>query len=47
MYGNGWMDGSNWVWMSFMMAFVVVLLGAVIYLAIQLGSRSSDERKHR
>ena len=34
-----WMDGWDWVWMSFMMVFWIVLLGAVVYLAARLGNR--------
>jgi uncharacterized membrane protein len=26
-----WMDGWDWLWMSFMMVFWLVVLGAVIY----------------
>jgi hypothetical protein len=34
-----WMDGWDWIWMSFMMVFWVVLLGAVVFIAVRLGQR--------
>ena len=40
----GWMDGFDWFWMSFMMLFWVVLLGAVIYIAVRLGQRPPSEK---
>lgn len=40
-----WMDGWDWVWMSFMMVFWVVLLGAVVYFAVRLLQRPPRERK--
>ena len=40
-----WMDGWDWAWMSFMMVFWVVLLGAVIYAAVRLAQRPPRERK--
>jgi len=36
---HGWMDGWDWVWMTFMMGFWVVLLGAVVYIAVRLAQR--------
>ena len=33
------MNGWDWVWMSFLMVFWIVLLGAVVYLAVHLGNR--------
>src|SRR5262245_39132242 len=36
MYG---MDGFDWFWMSLMMVFWVVVLGAVVYVAVRLGQR--------
>ena len=39
-----WMNGWDWVWMTFMMVWVV-LLGAVVYGAIRLAQRSPRERK--
>ena len=30
------MDGWDWLWMSFMTAFWLVLLGAVVYVAFAL-----------
>jgi len=38
------MNGWDWVWMTFMMVWVV-LLGAVVYGAIRLAQRSPRERK--
>ena len=40
-----WMDGWDWAWMSFMMVFWVVVLGAVIYAAVRLAQRPPRERK--
>ena len=39
-----WMDGWDWLWMSFMMAFWLVLLGAVVYVAVRLAHRPPDGR---
>ena len=40
-----WMDGWGWFWMSFMMVFWTVLLGAVIYAAVKLGNRPPTDPK--
>jgi heme/copper-type cytochrome/quinol oxidase subunit 2 len=34
-----WMDGWDWFWMSFMMVFWIVVLGAVVYVAVRLANR--------
>jgi hypothetical protein len=41
-----WMDASGWFWMSFMMIFWIVLLGAVVYVAVRLatGNRRGEPR---
>lgn len=39
-----WMDGWDWVWMSFMMVFWLVVLGAVIYAAVRLANRPPHGR---
>ena len=41
-----WMDATGWFWMSFMMIFWIVLLGAVVYVAVRLanGNRRSEPR---
>jgi len=36
---HAWIDGWDWVWMTFMMGFWVVLLGAVVYVAVRLAQR--------
>ena len=36
---HGWMNGWDWVWMSFMMVFWIAVLGAVIFAAVRLGQR--------
>lgn len=41
---HGWMNGGDWFWMSFMMVWLVVLLGAVIYVAVRLANRESRVR---
>ena len=40
----GWMNGWGWFWMSFMMIFWLVFLGAVVvvYAAVRLGQRPRD-----
>ena len=40
---HGWTDGWGWVWMSFMMVFWLVVLGAVIYVAVRLAQRSPHD----
>src|SRR6266536_1133674 len=42
-----WMDGGSWFWMSFMMVFWVVVLGAVVYVAIKLANRPPTHPKSR
>lgn len=37
-----WMDGWDWFWMSFMMIFWVVVLGAIVYAAVRLAQRPFD-----
>lgn len=39
-----WMDGWDWLWMSFMMVFWIVLLGAVVFMAVRL-AQGPRERK--
>jgi len=36
---HGWMDGWSWVWMSFMIVFWIVVLGAVVFAAVRLAQR--------
>jgi hypothetical protein len=33
---HGWMDGWDWVWMSFMIVFWLIVLGPVVYAAVRL-----------
>ena len=33
------MDGWDWLWMSFMTTFWLVLLGGVVYIAVRLAMR--------
>ena len=43
---SGWTDGGDWMWMSVMLVFLLVVLGAFVYEAVRVGSRrSSDERR--
>ena len=42
---HAWADGWGWVWMSFMMVFWVVVLGAVVYAAVRLAHRTPREGK--
>ncbi len=34
-----WMDGWDWFWMSSMIVFWLVVLGAVIYVAVKFATR--------
>ena len=36
---HGWMDGWDWLWMTLMVGFWLVVLGAVVYLAVRLAQR--------
>ncbi len=36
---HAWINGWDWVWMTFMMGFWVVLLGAAVYIAVRLAQR--------
>jgi heme/copper-type cytochrome/quinol oxidase subunit 2 len=36
---HNWMNGSGWFWMSFMIVFWIVVLGAVVYVAVRLAQR--------
>jgi heme/copper-type cytochrome/quinol oxidase subunit 2 len=38
-------DGADWLWMSFMMVFWLVVLGAVVYAAVRLAQRPPREGK--
>lgn len=40
-----WMDSGDWFWMTFMMVFWVVLLGAAVYVAVRLAQRPPREGK--
>jgi len=40
-----WMNGWGWWWMSLMMVFWVVVLGAVVYVAVQLALRPTRQRQ--
>ena len=43
---HGYVDGWGWVWMTTMMVFWVVLIGAVVYAAVRLAQRDRhDEGK--
>lgn len=42
---NGWMNDGNWMWMSFMMVIWLIVLGAIIYAAVRLGSRSPGDKR--
>ena len=39
-----WMDGWDWVWMTLIMGFWVVLLGVVVYVAVKLATRPRGDR---
>jgi hypothetical protein len=42
---NGWMDmdGGNWIWMSLMMLFWLIALGAIVYGAVRLAGRRPND----
>lgn len=37
-----WMNGWDWVWMSFMMTFWLIVLGAIVYAAVRLAQRPPE-----
>lgn len=39
-----WHDGWDWVWMTFMLGFWLVGLGAVIYAAVYLAKRDTERK---
>jgi len=42
-----WMGGWGWFWMTFMIVFWVVVLGAAAYVAVKLANRPpSDPKSH-
>ena len=44
-YGDAYPhEGWDWLWMSFMMGFWVILLGAVVYFAVRLAQRDPEHR---
>jgi hypothetical protein len=40
-----WMNDWGWFWMTFMVVFWVVLLGAVVFVAVRLAQRPPREGK--
>ncbi len=36
------LDGWAWLWMSFMMVFWIVLIGAVVFAAVRLAQRPRE-----
>lgn len=42
---HAWMVGWSWFWMSFMMIFWIVVLGAIVYVAVRLAQRPPRETK--
>ena len=41
---HGWMNSGSWMWMSSMVVFWLVALGAIIYGAVRLASRRTDDK---
>jgi uncharacterized membrane protein len=37
------MDGADWIWMSFMMVFWLVVLVALIYFVVRLAGREAAD----
>ncbi len=42
---HGWITGWEWFWMSFMMVFWLVAIGAVVYVAVRLARRPPPEKQ--
>jgi heme/copper-type cytochrome/quinol oxidase subunit 2 len=42
---HAWIDGWDWFWMTLMMGFWIVLLGAVVYIAVRLAQRPPTKPK--
>ncbi len=42
---HGWMGTWDWFWMGFMMVTWVVLIGALVYVAVQFAIRSSHHER--
>lgn len=42
---HSWMDGWDWLWMSFIMSFWIVMLGVVVYIAVRLARRPPTNPK--
>ena len=40
-----WMNNWDWFWMTFMVVFWVVVLGAVVFIAVRLAQRPPREGK--
>lgn len=40
---HAWVDGWDWVWMTLMMGFWLVILAAVIFIAVRLAQRPSTK----
>ena len=40
-----WMNNGGWFWMTLMMIFWVVLMGAVVFVAVRLAQRPPREGK--
>ena len=40
------LDDGDWIWMTFMMVFWIVVLGAVVYIAVRVAQRPSGDRRH-
>jgi uncharacterized membrane protein len=38
-----WMDGGDWIWMSFMMVFWLVVLVALIYFVVRLAVHAAAD----
>ena len=36
---HGYVDGWDWMWMTTMMVFWIVLVGAVVYWAVRVAQR--------
>lgn len=44
MYGD-WGSGQDWLWMTLMMLFWLVVLGGIVYVAVRLAIQHQHQQK--
>lgn len=40
------MSGWDWLWGTFMMGFLIVLIGLVVYVAVKLAQGDRERKSH-